>query len=226
MLIDGGSTYNFIDQSIVSQFRLQEIRDKTFQVMVANQEKIICGGRCLALSILIQGHVVIADFYVLLVTACHVVLGVQWLATLGPIETDYRNLTMSFTNGGIKCMFQGIGRAGLEALSNKDLFNLQQTGLFLQITMTEHVDSTTTYSSDLAAIHDKFLHVFYTPTALPPNRSHDHRILLQPNSKPVSVRPYKYPYYKKTEIEKMVKELLESSLVRPNNVLFHLLFCW
>ena len=217
VLIDGGSTHNFIDQSIVSQFGLQEIRDKTFQVMVANREKIVCGGRCLALSILIQGHVVIADFYVLPVAACHVVLGVQWLATLGPIETDYRNLTMTFTDGGTKRMFQGIGRAGLEALSNKDLFNLQQTGLFLQITMTEHVDSTTTYSSDLAAVLDNFAHVFDTPTALPPNRSHDHRILLQPNSEPVSVRPYRYPYYQKTEIEKMVKELLESGLVRPSN---------
>ncbi|XP_011027642.1 PREDICTED: transposon Ty3-G Gag-Pol polyprotein [Populus euphratica] len=217
VLIDGGSTHNFIDQSIVSQFGLQEIRDKTFQVMVANREKIVCGGRCLALSILIQGHVVIADFYVLPVAACHVVLGVQWLATLGPIETDYRNLMMTFIGGGTKRMFQGIGRAGLEALSNKDLFNLQQTGLFLQITMTEHVDSITTYSSDLAAVLDKFAHVFDTPTTLPPNRSHNHRILLQPNSEPVSVRPYRYPYYQKTEIEKMVKELLESGLVRPSN---------
>jgi len=99
--------------------------------MVANREKILCGGRCLALSILIQGHVVIADFYVLHVAAYHVVLRVQWLATFDPIEIDYRNLTMSFTDRGTKRMFQGIGRVGLEALSNKDLFNLQQTGLFL-----------------------------------------------------------------------------------------------
>jgi hypothetical protein len=83
--------------------------------------------------------------------------------------------------------------------------------------MTEHVDSTTTYSSDLTAVLDKFMQVFDTPTALPPNHSHDHRILLQPNSEPVSVCPYRYPYYKKTEIEKMVKELLESGLVRPSN---------
>ena len=124
---------------------------------------------------------------------------------------------MSFTNRGIKRMCQGIGRAGLEALSNKDIFNLQQTRLFLQITMTEHVDSTTTYSSDLASILDKFSHVFDTPTTLPPNRSHDHCILLQPNIESVSVRPYKYPYYQKNEIEKMVKELLESGLVHPSN---------
>jgi hypothetical protein len=28
---------------------------------------------------------------------------------------------------------------------------------------------------------------------------------------------YRYPYYQKAEIERMVKELLESGLIRPSN---------
>ena len=36
VLIDGGSTHNFIDQTIVSKFGLPVIQDKKFQVMVAN----------------------------------------------------------------------------------------------------------------------------------------------------------------------------------------------
>jgi len=63
----------------------------------------------------------------------------------------------------------------------------------------------------------KFSHVFEQPTSLPPKRSNDHHIPLQPNSGPVSVRPYRYPYYQKTEIEKMVQELLKSDLIRPSN---------
>ena len=54
----------------------------------------------------------------------------------------------------------------------------------------------------------EFSHVFEPPTSLPPKQSHDHHIPLQPNAEPVSVHPYRYPYYQKTEIEKMVKELL------------------
>lgn len=46
--------------------------------------------------------------------------------------------------------------------------------------------------------------VFEPPISLPPKSSHNHRIPLQPNVEPVSVRPYRYPYYQKTEIEKMV----------------------
>lgn len=41
MLIDGGSTYNFIDQAVVSKFGLPVNRSKQFQIMVANHEKII-----------------------------------------------------------------------------------------------------------------------------------------------------------------------------------------
>ena len=36
VLIDGGSTHNFIDQSIAMKFYLLVIQNKKFQVMVAN----------------------------------------------------------------------------------------------------------------------------------------------------------------------------------------------
>lgn len=96
VLIDGGNTYNFLDQSVVTKCGLPVIRDKTLQVMVRNGEKVDCSGRCLALTLEIQGHQIQADFFVLPVTACQAVLGVQWLETLGPVETDYRQLKMTF----------------------------------------------------------------------------------------------------------------------------------
>lgn len=106
VLIDGGSTHNFIDRTIVSKYRLLMIRDKNFQVMVANQEKIECVGQCQALTIIIQGYSITTDYYVLSVAACQLVLGVQWLETLGPIETDYKQLTMTFKVGGVLHTFQ------------------------------------------------------------------------------------------------------------------------
>ncbi|KAL9454588.1 hypothetical protein AB3S75_010064 [Citrus x aurantiifolia] len=77
VLVDGGSTHNFIDQSIVSEFGLSGVRDKRFQVMVANREKIECAERCLNLTITIQNHPIQADFYVLPVSACQAMLGVE-----------------------------------------------------------------------------------------------------------------------------------------------------
>ena len=101
MLIDSGSTHNFIEQAIVSKFSLPIIKSKKIQVMVANKEKVECVGLCQALTINIQGTLITADLYILPVAACPLVLGVQWLAILGPIETDYSKLTMMFKQGGM-----------------------------------------------------------------------------------------------------------------------------
>ena len=56
VLIDGGSMHNFIDQAVVTKFELPIVCDKTFQVMVANREKIDCSGKCMALTFVIQGY--------------------------------------------------------------------------------------------------------------------------------------------------------------------------
>jgi hypothetical protein len=58
--------------------------------------------------------------------------------------------------------------------------------------------------------------VFEEPKGLPPIRSHDHIILLKEDATPVCVRPYRYPYFQKTEIEKIIRELLQSGVIRPS----------
>lgn len=49
----------------------------------------------------IQGCPITADYYILPVAACPLVLGMLWLATLGPIKADYAQLTMSFAKDGL-----------------------------------------------------------------------------------------------------------------------------
>jgi len=77
VLIDGGSTHNFIDQSTATKLGLLVIHGKTIQVTMGNKETIECTGRCLGLALSIQGIIVRADFFVLPVATCQVVLGVQ-----------------------------------------------------------------------------------------------------------------------------------------------------
>lgn len=55
---------------------------------------------------------------------------------------------------------------------------------------------------------------FKEPTDLPPIKGHEHQIILKDSSKPISVRPYHYRFYHKSEIEKIVAELLGSGLLR------------
>lgn len=50
--------------------------------------------------ITIQGAEVQTDLFVLAMGGANVVLGVQWLETLGDITINHKNLTMEFTLNG------------------------------------------------------------------------------------------------------------------------------
>nr|XP_034886896.1 uncharacterized protein LOC118027607 [Populus alba] len=216
VLIDGGSTHNFIDQSVVIKLGLHVVRGKPFKVTVGNKEVIECTGRCFGLSLSLQGITIQADFFVLPVAACQVVLGVQWLETLGPIKTDYKKLWMSFKQDGKTHVLHGITGSELAPLGEKELLHLSGMGFFVHMVSEMQTTQDTQWAPDLDQILSQFAHIFEEPTDLPPTRSHNHRISLLPNQPPVNTRPYRYPHYQKNEIEKLVKEFLQSGIIRPS----------
>ncbi|KAD6118667.1 hypothetical protein E3N88_09938 [Mikania micrantha] len=63
----------------------------------------------------------------------------------------------------------------------------------------------------------KFQTVFVEPTKLPPFRFLTHDINLLPNATPPNIRPYRYPYTQKIEIEAQVDQLLNSGFIQPSN---------
>lgn len=44
ILIDRGNTHNFVDQSILSKYRVAVEGNRKFNVMVANKEQVECAG--------------------------------------------------------------------------------------------------------------------------------------------------------------------------------------
>ncbi|WVZ49086.1 hypothetical protein U9M48_000467 [Paspalum notatum var. saurae] len=62
----------------------------------------------------------------------------------------------------------------------------------------------------------EFASVFEVPTELPPSRSCDHSIPLIAGAQPVNIRPYRYTPAMKNEIEKQVKEMLDSGVIQPS----------
>jgi hypothetical protein len=164
VLIDGGSTHNFIDQVIATRFGLPIVKDRKLQVVVANRERVECAGHCQGIKLSIQGITITADYYVLPVVACQVVLGVQWLETLGPMETDYKQLTMTFRIGGVRHTLQGLGReaeaSSIEVLHNKECSGLQRMEFFFQIQPLKNTLSTNTYPPAIQCLLEEFVEVF------------------------------------------------------------------
>jgi len=56
----------------------------------------------------------VSDVYLISLGSCDMILGVQWLATLGPILWNFENLTMEFSLGDRKQLLQGINVAEVE----------------------------------------------------------------------------------------------------------------
>ena len=59
--------------------------------------------------------------------------------------------------------------------------------------------------------------IFVEPRELPPPHCHDHRIILQKEAGLVSVKPYRYAFLKKSEIEKQVRDMLARGIIRPSH---------
>lgn len=63
----------------------------------------------------------------------------------------------------------------------------------------------------------QYENVFSVPKGLPPTRLFDHRIPLLPNTPPINIKPYRYPYFQKTEMERLISEMLSDGIIRPSN---------
>ena len=67
---------------------------------------------------------------------------------------------------------------------------------------------------------DNHSKVFETPKGIPPIHDHDHAIHLIPGSVPPNIRPYRYPYVQKSEIERLIAEMLEAGIIQPSQIYF------
>ncbi|GKD40151.1 putative mitochondrial protein, partial [Tanacetum coccineum] len=116
-------------------------------------------------------------------------------------------------------------RRQIEKVENKKNAELMMmsvypnTGLQL-MNMFESVASNSKVEPRLHEITDAYDEVFAVPTKLPPIRSQDHRITLMPGTQPVNTRPYRHPHVQKDAIEAMVKELLDSGVIKHNQSSF------
>ncbi|CAA0816638.1 transducin family protein / WD-40 repeat family protein, partial [Striga hermonthica] len=82
VLIDNGSSHNFITSSLSDKLNLHVTKVEPFEVRVANGERLKCSEFYRGVPIKMQGVTLKADLYALPLVGPDVVLGVQWLEEL------------------------------------------------------------------------------------------------------------------------------------------------
>lgn len=85
--------------------------------MVGNGQQLDCNSICEAISISIQATEFWVDLYILPISGANVVLGVQWLKSLGLVLTDYNTLAMKFFYEGNLVTLQSDMDASLSSIS-------------------------------------------------------------------------------------------------------------
>jgi hypothetical protein len=67
---------------------------------------------------------------------------------------------------------------------------------------------------------DQYHDFFQTPSSLPPLRLCDHKIIIDPNCKHFQLRPYRFLYFQKLQIGKILDELLSNGFIQPSSSSF------
>ncbi|RZC65112.1 hypothetical protein C5167_008797 [Papaver somniferum] len=222
VLIDSGSTHNFVCERIAEKIGLHPIPKGKLEVIVATRERVSSSGICLQTQLTLQGVPISVDVYLLPLEVYEVVLGTQWLRTLGPIEWDFSKIKMKFKVDGKEVALHGLSTPENKMVDSPNLLRAAKKNKEVLL----HLCSFTASQSpremcqapiELQQLLAKHKKVLTQPKTLPPRRLEDRRIPLQPGCGLVSVKTYRYPHFEKTEIEKIVSEMLSSGVIRPSN---------
>ncbi|KAJ0037505.1 hypothetical protein Pint_22753 [Pistacia integerrima] len=76
VLIDGGSTHNFIQERVAIHLGLPIVASTNFNVMIGNGDHMCCSGVCANTSLQLDGHEFLVDLFVLPIHGVDLVLGV------------------------------------------------------------------------------------------------------------------------------------------------------
>ncbi|KAF5468658.1 hypothetical protein F2P56_012797, partial [Juglans regia] len=219
LLVDSGSTHSFLDPSIARAAKLGVDDGKKIVVKVANGQMVQGLGHCSKVKTKIQGIQFNPSYYILPLDGCDVVLGVDWLETLGDIVWSFSELSMKFEHLGKKVELLGLRLDGLTIEKGGKAMRASMykgKGFFLQLLLEGDTEKPKDLREDVQQLLTMFSQVFEVPRGLPPSRPQDHRIPLKNGTQPMMARPYRYFHYQKSEIEKIVVELLESGVIRPS----------
>lgn len=156
-----------------------------------------------------------------------IILGVQWLETLGTVVSNWKTQLMQFVRDGRTVTLKGdmsLVRSQISLKAMLKALQKEKEGYIIELNLVEKMElpavgeetKHTEVPEFLKEVIEKFDSVFETPTGLPPIREHEHAIVLKEGANPVGVRPYRYPQCQKDEIERLIKDMLAAGIIKPS----------
>jgi len=95
---------------------------------------IVSEGKCVGVQVEVQSFQFITEVFVIVLAGCDMVLGVQWLVSLGSILWNFKDLTMKFSIANNSICLQGLATPKLLLEANDaTCMGEGNNGIFLQL---------------------------------------------------------------------------------------------
>ncbi|KAA0049931.1 Ty3/gypsy retrotransposon protein [Cucumis melo var. makuwa] len=225
--IDCGATHNFISEKLVESLQLPVKETAHYGVILGSGTAVQGKGICENVEIQLTNWKVKEEFLPLELGGVDVVLGMQWLHSLGITIVDWKNLTLTFSSEGKQISIKGDPSLTKSRISLKSMIKTwveQDEGFLIECRAVqvhkenERINTAVTTIEDepLQNVLKQFEDVFDWLEKLPPRRGIEHQIHLKEGTNPINVRPYRYGFQQKAEMERLVEEMLTSGIIRPN----------
>ncbi|KAF7842448.1 Retrotransposable element Tf2 [Senna tora] len=175
IMIDSGASHNFISTSLVDKMSLPKVKMSSYTVTVRDGHSVKSEGRCKKLKVELQGTTLMQDFYLFDLGEVDLILGMEWLKSLGEVSVNWKQLSIKYKLGGemvsLKAVMRSIKKGG--------------QGFLIELgTMEAHVKK----DEPVYATHSQG--IFFSTGCHPP-RTRDHAILIKEGSQPPNIRPYR-----------------------------------
>ena len=133
ILIDSGSTHNFLDLHIAQKMDCQAEAMDIVSVTVADGNKVQISSKVPKFSWSIQNTNFTSDMILLPLGCCDLVLGIEWLVSLGDITWNFHKLTMEFFVHGKRHVLRGATPTNLATARKQHLHKTISYGVHLSM---------------------------------------------------------------------------------------------
>ncbi|XP_073219539.1 uncharacterized protein [Cicer arietinum] len=233
VLVDSGATHNFISHKLVRSMGWPVEGTTPLNVKMGDGFKVVAQGVCRKLVLDLGSMTSTIDAWLFDLDGIDTVLGMSWLASIGGMWVDWAQKVLRFPIDSQWVELRGEGSEHKNQLALQSLLGrpkLRYRGMFLSaraqgepkgLELSKPVNDS--HLNPVLQIHElvaKYSKVFAEPQGLPPKRRQEHAIHLKKGAGAVNVRPYRYPYHHKNEIENQIRDLLLSGVIRPSQSAF------
>ncbi|KAE9623954.1 hypothetical protein GP644_23620, partial [Parasedimentitalea maritima] len=214
VLFDTGATHSFISDSCVEHLGLDTVEGMPFIIGLPNGGRVRGTREIHGCPIFVGTHVLLVDFFVMSLEHEEVILGMDWMDRHSAVlDVGRRTVTLSTELGQVE-VFRGwdLGKTGMviSAIRAARLI-AQGCEAFWCYAMKEGGSPAL---EDIPVACD-FTDVFAEPSSLPPQRSVDFGIDLEPGTRPISKAPYRMAPVEMLELKRQLEELAEKGFIRP-----------